>query len=48
MNKKWIPGVGTLHLYKISTDGGRSWTEQWLTDNERDEHLSLGYIIKEV
>ena len=26
-----------MHLYRISRDGGVTWTEQWLTDNEAKE-----------
>lgn len=25
-----------LKLYKISADAGRSWTEQWMTEDEKD------------
>lgn len=29
--------MGELHLYRISSDGGITWTEQWCTDIEAAE-----------
>lgn len=26
-----------MRLYRISADGGSTWTEQWLTDEEANE-----------
>lgn len=26
-----------MHLYRISADGGNTWTEQWLTDEEAND-----------
>ena len=34
--------------YRISADGGESWTEQWLTDKEAADHLAEGYLIGKV
>lgn len=34
------------HLYRISGDGGESWTFQWLTYGEAEWHLKNGYKIQ--
>lgn len=43
-DKDWI----TYHLYKISADGGNSWTSQWLTADEARQHRKDGYICRRV
>ena len=43
-NNDWI----TYHLYKISADGGNSWTSQWLTAAEARKHRKDGYIVQKV
>lgn len=37
----------TLSLYRVSADGGKSWTEQWLTVEEAEEFAKDGGCICE-
>ena len=41
MNKKYS-------WYKISADGGKSQTKQYLTEEEANEEEQMGYIVKMV
>lgn len=34
-----------LYLYEISADDGNTWTTQWLTANEAEEHEKNGCIV---
>lgn len=36
-----------LQLYRISADGGKTWTEQWLTAAEAAEHRERYHFICE-
>ena len=33
--------VFTLFKYRVSADGGLSWSEQWLTEAEAKEEITL-------
>ena len=33
------------YLYEISADGGKTFTEQWLTKEEAADHKNAGYIV---
>jgi len=45
---KWITGFPKMYLFDISADGGKTWTAQWLTEEEADEHRrEHGYILEE-
>lgn len=35
-----------LYLYEISTDGGKTFTNQWLTENEAKEAMRKGLTVK--
>ena len=35
-----------MKLYNISADG-KTWTTQWLTEQDVEEHKKLGYIVTE-
>lgn len=32
------------HKYRISADGGRTWTEQWLTEDEARDEIKSGRL----
>ena len=34
-----------LYMYELSADNGKTWTTQWLTANEAEEHEKMGYIV---
>ena len=34
-----------LYLYRISADNRKTWTEQWMTENEAKEVEREGYIV---
>lgn len=36
-----------VDLYKISADGGKTWTLQCLTEEEVQEHINKGYLVRE-
>ena len=36
-----------MKLYRISADGGHTWTVQWLTEQDVKAHKKLGYLVKE-
>ena len=35
-----------IHLYKVSADGGKTWTRQWLTKTEVKEARQRGWIVE--
>lgn len=37
-----------MKRYKISADGGNTWTIQWLHEHEVEECKQLGYIVERV
>ena len=46
-DKTMARGIGQFVLCKISADGGKSWTTQWLTETEIAEHRKNNWIVKE-
>lgn len=37
-----------LYLYEVSADNGKTWTTQWLTANEAEEHERSGCIVNQL
>lgn len=37
-----------LYMYELSADDGKTWTTQWLTANEAEEHEKNGYIVNQL
>ena len=37
-----------LYLYEVSADNGKTWTTQWLTPNEAEEHEINGCIVNQL
>lgn len=37
-----------LYKYKISADGGKTWTEQWLSETEAKKEQSAGLIVQQL
>lgn len=35
-----------LYCYKVSADDGKTYTTQWLTEEEAEEHKAMGYIVE--
>lgn len=38
--------VNALHLCRVSADGGRTWTTQYLTLSEIEDERNQGNIVK--
>lgn len=39
--------VFTLYKYRVSADGGQTWTEQFLTEDEAQEEIErYGYLCE--
>lgn len=39
--------IKMMHLYRISADGGNTWTEQWMTEEEAREE-EKNYICERI
>lgn len=37
----------TLCIYKISADNRKSYTEQWLTKEDAEKCMAMGYIVEQ-
>lgn len=35
-----------LYAYKVSADGGKTYTMQYFTEEEAEEHKAMGYIVE--